>query len=78
VIDIPQKCDFDQGCHIFKLRVLANFMSVNRLRDRLHALDGQSYKAYKALRGDYSLANFTLHIDYVQGDPFAVAQSGAG
>jgi predicted ABC-class ATPase len=46
-------------------------MSVNRLRDRLHALDGQSYKAYKALRGDYSLANFTLHIDYVQGDPFA-------
>ncbi|WP_204139586.1 ABC-ATPase domain-containing protein [Halomicronema sp. CCY15110] len=46
-------------------------MSVNHLRDLLHALDGQSYKAYKSLRGSHSLADFTLHIDYVQGDPFA-------
>jgi predicted ABC-class ATPase len=41
------------------------------LRDRLKALDGQSYKAYKSLRGHYRFPTFTLYIDYVQGDPFA-------
>ena len=46
-------------------------MSVNRLRNRLQALDGKSYKAYKDLRGCHQFADFTLHIDYVQGDPFA-------
>ncbi|RZM79008.1 ABC-ATPase domain-containing protein [Leptolyngbya iicbica] len=46
-------------------------MTVNRLSDRLHALDGQSYKAYKSLQGSHALANFMLHVDYVQGDPFA-------
>ena len=40
-------------------------------RDRIKALDGQSYKAYKLLRGQYVFSNFTLYIDYVQGDPFA-------
>ena len=52
-------------------RVLSTFMSVNRLRNRLQALDGKSYKAYKDLRGCHQFADFTLHIDYVQGDPFA-------
>lgn len=46
-------------------------MTVAAFRDRLEALDGQSYKAYKALRGKYDFPNFTLYIDYVQGDPFA-------
>ena len=46
-------------------------MSAALLRDRVEALDGQGYKAYKSLRGRYSFPNFTLHIDYVQGDPFA-------
>ena len=38
---------------------------------RLLKLDNASYKAYKDLKGSYSFANFTLIIDYVQGDPFA-------
>lgn len=46
-------------------------MSVQALRDRLQALEGKSYKAYKSLRGRHPFADFTLHVDYVQGDPFA-------
>ncbi len=46
-------------------------MPTDPLRDRVEALDGQGYKAYKSLRGRYSFPDFTLHIDYVQGDPFA-------
>lgn len=46
-------------------------MSVDALRDRLKSLDGQSYKAYKSLKGSFSFPQFTLFIDYVQGDPFA-------
>ena len=46
-------------------------MSTDRLRDRVEALDGQGYKAYKSLRGRYAFSDFALHIDYVQGDPFA-------
>ncbi|MBD0267633.1 MAG: ABC-ATPase domain-containing protein [Cyanobacteria bacterium Co-bin8] len=41
------------------------------LCQQLKRLDGQSYKAYKALRGEYDCGSFTLFIDYVQGDPFA-------
>ncbi|QQE64748.1 ATPase [Leptolyngbya sp. BL0902] len=41
------------------------------LYDQLHRLDGQGYGAYKSLKGAYRLADFTLHIDHVQGDPFA-------
>lgn len=43
----------------------------NPLRTALHAIDGRSYKAYKDLRGAYDCNGFTLHIDHVQGDPFA-------
>ena len=41
------------------------------LFDQLQRLDGQSYKAYKSLKGEYDFANFTLMIEHVQGDPFA-------
>lgn len=41
------------------------------LRQKLHQIDGRSYKAYKEIRGQYQFAQFTLFIDYVQGDPFA-------
>lgn len=41
------------------------------LRRHLHSLDGRNYKAYKAVRGHYTFDQFTLFIDYVQGDPFA-------
>ena len=43
----------------------------NPLRTALHAIDGRSYKAYKDLRGAYHFDGFALHIDHVQGDPFA-------
>ena len=46
-------------------------MSVQVLQDRLKALDGRGYKAYKSLQGSHSFPHFTLHIDAVQGDPFA-------
>ena len=41
------------------------------LRTRLVDLDGKGYKAYKGIEGAYAAPAFTLHIDHVQGDPFA-------
>lgn len=41
------------------------------LRQKLHRLDNRGYKAYKDIRGSYDSPNFTLIIDYVQGDPYA-------
>jgi len=43
----------------------------SQLRDQFYRLDGQSYGAYKSLKGDYDFGEFTLRIDHVQGDPFA-------
>jgi predicted ABC-class ATPase len=37
----------------------------------LRGLDGQGYRAYKRAKGGWSGEDFTLHIDHVQGDPFA-------
>jgi predicted ABC-class ATPase len=34
-------------------------------------LDRRNYKAYKDIQGCYQFPNFILHVDYVQGDPFA-------
>ena len=42
-----------------------------QLRQQLEALDGKGYGAYKSLKGHYPFPDFTLHVDYVQGDPFA-------
>ncbi|WP_221568787.1 ABC-ATPase domain-containing protein [Alkalihalobacillus sp. TS-13] len=44
---------------------------MDKLRDILNRIDGKGYKAYKDLRGKYRFNDFTLHIDHVQGDPFA-------
>jgi predicted ABC-class ATPase len=41
------------------------------LRSQLLALEGKSYKAYKAIAGQYRYPRFSLSIDHVQGDPFA-------
>jgi predicted ABC-class ATPase len=41
------------------------------LKDHLVRLDGRSYKAYKDIQGTYQFPEWTLIIDYVQGDPFA-------
>ncbi len=45
--------------------------TVDTLVDFLNEIDGQGYKAYKGLRGIWSFPDFTLHVDHVQGDPFA-------
>lgn len=41
------------------------------LRTVLSRIDGRGYRAYKDLEGSYDFRRFTLHIDHVQGDPFA-------
>ncbi len=46
-------------------------MTMNRLRRELFRIDGKGFNAYKDLQGDYDFGWFTLHIDHVQGDPFA-------
>ncbi len=37
----------------------------------LRGLDGRGYKAYAAVAGAWSFDGFALHVDHVQGDPFA-------
>jgi predicted ABC-class ATPase len=37
----------------------------------LRRIDGRGYKAYKDLKGSYRFEGWTLHVDHVQGDPFA-------
>ncbi len=41
------------------------------LVDLIGEIDGRGYKAYKALRGVWAFPDFVLHVDHVQGDPFA-------
>jgi predicted ABC-class ATPase len=41
------------------------------LRRRLRRIDGRGYKAYKEIRGSYQIGDLELHVDHVQGDPFA-------
>ena len=41
------------------------------LQRHLRQLDNRGYKAYKDIQGNYEFSEFTLIIDYVQGDPFA-------
>ncbi|KAA3655693.1 MAG: ATPase [Chloroflexi bacterium] len=43
----------------------------DNLRQVLRRIDGRGYKAYKDIQGVYQFPQFTLFIDYVQGDPFA-------
>jgi len=37
----------------------------------LQRIDGRGYKAYKEIKGQYDFGDYTLIIDYIQGDPFA-------
>lgn len=46
-------------------------MDGDSLRLRLSRIDGKSYPAYKDIAGAYGLGGCSLHIDRVQGDPFA-------
>lgn len=43
----------------------------DELRRLLQRSDGRGYKAYRDLRGHFELGDLSLHIDHVQGDPFA-------
>jgi predicted ABC-class ATPase len=42
-----------------------------KLRSILKRIDARGYKAYKEIEGSWSYRDFTLHVDHVQGDPFA-------
>ncbi|PKR78221.1 ATPase [Halalkalibacillus sediminis] len=44
---------------------------MKRLQQTLQRIDGKSYKAYKDIQGKFQFNGFELHMDYVQGDPFA-------
>ncbi len=43
----------------------------SELTSLLHRLDGRGYKGYKQIAGAWRHHGFTLHVDHVQGDPFA-------
>lgn len=44
---------------------------MEKLRTLLKKVDDKGYKAYKTLQGSYDFLDYILHIDHVQGDPFA-------
>lgn len=41
------------------------------LKKNLGRIDGKGYKAYKDIQGTYDFGEFSVSVDYVQGDPFA-------
>ena len=45
--------------------------SQDELWRMLLAMDGAGYPAYKRLKGEYALGQFSLFVDHVQSDPFA-------
>ena len=44
---------------------------IEHLARMLEGLEGRGYPAYKAITGAYEAGDFVLHVDHVQGDPFA-------
>lgn len=44
---------------------------IEELRRVLQRIDHKSYGMYKSLAGSYDCGKYVLHIDHVQGDPFA-------
>ncbi len=44
---------------------------VGELERVLRRLDGRGYKAYKDISGSWRYDGFVLHVDHVQGDPYA-------
>lgn len=41
------------------------------LRTKLRNIDGKGYKLYNEIRGTFDFKDFILHIDHIQGDPYA-------
>ncbi len=50
---------------------MASVPNHSELLHKLRQIDRQGYKCYKEIRGAYRYPGFVLHIDHVQGDPFA-------
>lgn len=48
-----------------------SLQNMKRLEKVLRQIDGRGYKTYKVIQGSYQFENYRLHIDHVQGDPFA-------
>ncbi len=48
---------------------------MRKLDELLRSVDHKSYPAYKSLKGAYRFPKYMLHIDHVQGDPFAAPSS---
>ena len=46
---------------------------MQNLANLLTDVEGQGYKAYERLQGEFKFTKFRLYIDHVQGDPFAEA-----
>ncbi|GAA5416774.1 hypothetical protein Pryu01_01812 [Paraliobacillus ryukyuensis] len=44
---------------------------MKKLQNKLRNINGKGYKAYKEIQGKYSFHRYEVHVDYVQGDPFA-------
>jgi predicted ABC-class ATPase len=49
-----------------------NLKNINHLKEHFKQLDGKGYKSYKEIKGAYQADFYELHIDHVQGDPYAV------
>lgn len=46
-------------------------LTADDLKTTLRRIDGAGYRAYKDIRGGYDLGDVQIHVDHVQGDPFA-------
>ncbi|AIW16370.1 ABC-ATPase domain-containing protein [Vibrio tubiashii] len=46
---------------------------MDQLSATLKKIEKQNYHAYQQLKGEYDFGDYTFHIDYVQGDPYASA-----
>ncbi len=45
--------------------------TAQQLKELVHRIDGNGYKAYKKLEEIFEFNGFTLFVDHVQGDPYA-------
>ncbi|MDA0148486.1 ABC-ATPase domain-containing protein [Vibrio sp. LaRot3] len=46
---------------------------MDQLIATLKKIEKQNYRAYQQIKGQYDFTDFTLHVDYVQADPYASA-----
>ncbi|WP_260260245.1 ABC-ATPase domain-containing protein [Vibrio intestinalis] len=46
---------------------------MDQLIATLKKIEKQNYRAYQQIKGQYDFTDFTLHVDYIQADPYASA-----